>query len=459
MSSRRHEPTGQESLITAAQQGGQFHTRDFSAESAAVNRIDQKLDLMNCLGHLAAASMRDGLIRIGEDAIRPRYGERATAVIEGAKSEKAKYINDAKRTFAFATGHYALIDSGLASKDKAQETTRGLFSDFLKKFYGARHYDEAQHFMRSLGNQVSELQDIEAIATVYNRDLGLRPHEPVAVPSEASKEEKQEFQELNSRQRMQAILFDPRAAFLPATNREKTMVMTFLDYLDNPEHPLGINDQLWECLLHQQKGRTDREALSVYESKTWEMGDYLADAARGYELVSELLEILDHVSPRHKVADVEELEAFSEAVAYLIRYDAIEHYVATDDTGGLGDVLFTKEVGRTVRGSDPGKHKTVHSRFTMPAEDQPEETAAYIAERKQVLTVKDLKKLANKSIANDINRGRFMVRRLTDVVTSPRLGELRRYKRITDAARASYEVVRNTPLVQLLADERAKQAA
>src|SRR5690606_25709107 len=111
-----------------------------------------------------------------------------------------------------------------------------------------------------------------------NRKNGLRPHAPEAMDS--------------TTERLAAIKGDPRAGFYPKTNSEKVLVLSWLDYLDNPEKPLGIVNQLREVFVRSQGFKPRKttapesdspttkkkhfgvpHGVRALESITWEVGD------------------------------------------------------------------------------------------------------------------------------------------------------------------------------------------
>src|SRR5690606_16302118 len=108
---------GQESLLVVAEQTGQMHVRDFSDghdhEGTYIDRVEQKIHLINTLGYLASARSREGLVKTGPEGITDRYGEQASAVVLGAERKRVEFINKAKVSFERAVGMHELIDAGL----------------------------------------------------------------------------------------------------------------------------------------------------------------------------------------------------------------------------------------------------------------------------------------------------------------------------------------------------------
>lgn len=428
-------------MFAVSARTGQFIVgeQNLSEDSGpAVNPVEQKLYLMNVLEHLAAASMRQGFRYADEEALRGRYGAHTEAVRLGAERRKVEHINQAKREFARATGHYAMLELGV-DEAEAQSITRKEFSDFIKAYGGARGNKARERYRKELERDVD---DLLRIASEFNRHHNLRPYASAGVLSLGEESGKSD-PTLSDRGKLLAMLYDPRAGFVPATNREKTLIMAFLDYLDNPEYPLGVNNQLFEVFVHQQKptGRTYRDGVRTVETIAWEIGDYLADAYESRRVLVGLREYIADFSPDVKVG--EEVDKNHAGLVRVVRYqDAMDHINNGDSKVPLkyGPLQTTEDRWNPKgSGTDPGKHKTMHSHYTAP--ETSDEFRAYLVQRIEELrglNFGELRVIVEEAIENEVTRERFTAQRLREI---DHLEEYRLMQPVSDAARKSLSQV------------------
>lgn len=415
-----------------------LQVRDFygadPGQSASINRIEQKIHLLNSLGHLAGANMMQGLLTIGPEGVADRYGDEASRVVLAAEQKRVNHIERAKWEFAWATGRFVLEESGIMTGVEAKALTRSMFSDFLKKYHLPEDRKIQWDYRRQLEMEVRELQSDR---TLFNREQGLRPYQPATKTSEGSPSahEIKELAFLDTKQRLEAIAEDPRASFLPATHREKNLVMTFLDYLDNPEYPLGINNQFFEVVAHAQKVKRAgvKAGVRAVESIVWEVGDYLANASESVQVLLELRAALRGCSPR--VTLTETVGDEHAGLAPLIRYMNIREYLKTGTVAGLKrDSLRTAEERRTAEG--PGQHKRVHDQYSRP--DRTQAFDKYLRKRPSSLTVGEAWPWLDEAISNETMRANFMAQRLGDVAV---LGQYLTMQPVTEAAKTSLSVL------------------
>lgn len=375
----------QESLIIAGEQPDQLIARTFtdageSVESTAVNHvIEQKLHLINCLSRLAAASKLAGLVTAGPEAVKDSYGTNAPKVVEGAKKKHPELLRQARWSFARGVGHFALIDSGLMPKQAAEAQTGAMYAKFESLYSAAENNKRLSDYRRLLQKQVAFLAgDLEVTASAFNRKYGLRPHKPASRgPSETiTGENADELPGLDTRERMTAILFDPRASFMPKTHREKNLVLSWLDYLDNPEYPLGVMHQLYEVLRHSQ--RPDREkiirrgarfGLRANESICWEVGDYMLDAARQLKAIQALRYDIADFSPKVLLSEEFQSPLDHHGLRAWVRHRDLKIFIERGEVPGLdgSDPLATSEQRlkpKTFGDTDTGKHKNILNQYT-----------------------------------------------------------------------------------------------
>jgi hypothetical protein len=232
---------------------------------------------------------------------------------------------------------------------------------------------------------------------------------------------------------------------MPTTNREKNTVMTYLDYLDNPEYPLGITNQFFEVFIHQQrldkpkhndtpekraeKRARNRDGLHMatraLESITYELGNYLHNAATSLDALREMQDFL-HEGITPKIAIGEEVPIDNLGLRALIRYRDLARY---RDRGELpktiADPLRTKE-DRIRKESErspqhTGANKIVEDLYLGSKAKSTMDT--YVAESAASLTIAQARRLIGPAIQDQAARYAFYSRELTGVVEhSPEVG-------------------------------------
>ncbi|OGL31053.1 hypothetical protein A3D14_02240 [Candidatus Saccharibacteria bacterium RIFCSPHIGHO2_02_FULL_47_12] len=397
----------QEPLIVVSEQTGQLVPRDLSVadQDPAVSILERDLHLQNVITCLAGISMRRGFLSFDEPSVRS-YGERAQTVRDNVEKKVAELTRTAKVEFAQAVGHYTMLDAGQA-KQETKSMTRSMFSDFLKLYGGPRNYVRAQAFRRHLAQNVDYIQGKTAV--------GERIVD-TAVPATEQKTAS-EPPKLERVERVTAILEDSRAGFLPATARETSLALTFLDYINNPSYTRGISDQLLEVFAHQQKGKgmSWRDGHRAIESIVYEMGDYLTNAINSHSALADLQQLVDDC-PNPNVALAEEIGEVHPAYPALARFMDISEYAKTGRVNGLNkEAMRTREDRKTREG--PGKHKTVEDQYT--AKEPKPEFAERIANLPKNVTIGQARKIILEALSNEEKRSAFMTARLKDVRSLP----------------------------------------
>lgn len=438
----------QDALISISDQTGQMHVHDFSegAEFAVTNRVEQKIQLINVLGFLAAAKSSDGAASIGaSSALTERYGDKSLVVAKGAKRHANEYRATASQVFDLAVGMRSLVDSGFTTEKGARRLSQGMFSDFLKEYYLPTSGVKSTTYRKQLK---AEIDDLQSQQTSLNRQHGLRPHAMVADKKSSTELAYEEAPTLNTRDRMLAISEDVRAGFLPRSNAEKNKVLTFLDYLDNPDYPMGINNQLFEVMIHRQKYRvtetgkpsnkkgSSKDAIRAIESIVWELGDYFLDANFASGSLMSLKDAMYNASPSVMLHELDDVGADHPGIVRLIRDIEIRKFVETGQSEiPGGDPLAGTNV-RTVISTDntPGRHKTVFDQYTRPdmgTSAKTSELDQYLKARISNLTVGEARRTIDIAIVNENVRSYFMRQLLLDVLD---LNMSRSMKQVVDAA-------------------------
>lgn len=394
---------------------------------ARVQQVEQAILLIDTLDLIAESNKRQGFVKScytpeGYAQARERYGRNTTATIEGAKSLAAETMVAAKWSFARATGFFEKIDSGEFSLEEVREETREWFSAFAAEFGEGKASVSKRKELRELLE--SRIQDAQDDITIANREQGQRAYkkdntfkrekEPIPSPAE----------------RLRVIKADPRAGFLPTTHKEKNIVLSWLDYLDNPDYPLGINEQLNEVFTHAQKvSRTnapnDKAALRgvasgkrALESITYEIVDFY-EAARDQGKALADLQIKIANCPNPNVTLQEEVGDDHPGYAPLIRYldlqEMIEKASDPDYRASFSvplNPLRTRE-NRWAKSAAPGRHKIVQDEYTATDVDPFYEDR--VVGRVSELTIGELRIVINKAITDQLLREHFMKSRLEDL--------------------------------------------
>ncbi len=415
----KHIP-GQESLIVVAEQSKQLVARDFNLPEdpnagPSVNLIERNLRLQNVISYLAEIDMKHGFLSFDEPA-RRSYGERAQQVRANVENQLPRLKTAAKKEFAQATGFYAMIEAGV-NPDRAKEDAQSDFSDFLKSFYGARHYTAAQAFRRKLAHNVEVLQGKEVTAPSV-------PEKP-AKPASTS-----ELESLERLERMRVIREDSRAGFFPATAQERTATLTYLDYLKNTAYPNGINNQFMEVFVHQQKhGHGWRAGKRALESIVYEMGDFLDNAMASHTALIDL-ERLVNECPNPHVTLADEVGAEHPAYAPLARFIDLKNAVEAGEASILDRAMRTRE--RRWAREGEGKHKAIEDQYTAK---EPKETfTKRISKLAEALTVNVARRELADAISNEERRAAFWMTILKDVKRLP--GGRRLLSSVVETAKA-----------------------
>ena len=419
----------QESLFITDQSGSQVVMRDFGSEMGAIGLAEQKLHLINTLNLLAGASMRAGLAQIGDTGvIADRYGDEASSVVKAAEQKRQELMLEAKVSFARGTGHYALVDAEVEPMSETKRRTKKMFTNFLGKYYGARNHQALQQYRSRLVKEVSFwTQEVESDVSVFNREQGIRPH-----MVDKATEIGQDAEQLDTRERLEAILGDPRAGFIPTTNSEKNQIISWLDYLDDPQKELGIVHQLREVFVNAQ--RPARRSLGVafgiraLESIAWEVGDYLHEAQHRLQAAERLcssanqdqrpdislFEEFSQVEGEYTGKTLEEIfgEYWFALAAYVQYKDTVEyiHGEDSDTSNPLTESELPPSSQRPKFDASPGKRKAIHNQYTRV--DIKESYKAHIISRLRGLRIRDIRVDTPELLSNYEQQVRFHHRRI-----------------------------------------------
>lgn len=441
----------QPSLFTVVERSGAMYVPDQSLqadEAVVTDVIEQKMHLLNSLGFLAAANSREGFQYVDEAELTRRYGDRAEPVKSSVASKVGELRTKAKISFQFAVGHFALLDAAARNEEfdprVIKRNTRQMFSDFTIQYGFARRHKANYEYRKQLESEIEELANrTEQEYSELNRLHGHRPHNPrKALATSRDAEELPE--KLSSRERVEAILLDPRAGFLPKTNAEKTRTISWLDYLDDPENPLGIIHQLQEVYIRGENPtrKSDRKpsrhlgseyGVRSIESLAWEVGDSLLEADRRRQALYDLqtaikegqrptLSLFDALAKNSEEDTDKRLESILEdhifGLIAFVQYTDILEFVkhGREALGGrdpLSGTAYPPQSERPKFDPTPGKRKTVYSQYTRP--DRGSSMDEHIIMRLKKLTVKELRHGIGDCIGDVEREYLFLNRRLREI--------------------------------------------
>ena len=398
----------QESLLVVGYYSGQLEVRDFEeqpTEGWAVPLVERDIHLQNVLTLLGQISLREGFQQAatsGRADLRERYGDRLEETVAGSIAKRGELHKQAKWEFARAFGLQP--DSTQTEKTAAKHA----FTAFRGKFAHQTNAQRRFNYRKKLEQNVRVLQEQR---TAQNRASGARPHKA------PRKQADPELPKLGTIDRLQALHEDPRAGFLPATHKEKNQVMAFLDYLDNPAYPLGVNNQFFEIHNHQEREKEKQGGAipggaRALESIIYEFGDYLTQSTHQLEALRDL-ELRIGECPNPTVSLAEEIGSEHPGYASLVRYIDLATVRDGGQVPGIKDPLRTKE-HRWAAGKEPGKHKTVHDIYTRP--DPSETIKDHVAERVQSLTIGQMRQIISEAVTDQELRRSFMAQRLRDAL-------------------------------------------
>lgn len=432
--------SSQERLFVTNERFDLIQPRDFNeaTDGIANNRIEQKIHLINTLGYFAAAKSREGFTQVGSFGVaEERYGAKASEVITGAARNAGYFKRLANEEFKQAVAEPALLEGNQFGRGRIRSTVDTMFAHFFSEYYKSPNSSKLSRvYRKQLETEVRRLQEEQ---TIYNREHGLHwsstpaeisPNKKDASAKQTSTEAASDLT-LDTQGRLQAIKEDVRAGFLPRSNSEKNLVITYLDYLDNLEYPLGVVDQLIEVWTGVQKYRIPEmdkpepkywgklTARRAVESIVWELADYYEDAKVSQVELEALRHTIQDVAPRLRVDELDELDASHPGLMRLIRGMDVARYAETGNGPNILRDPLAGTIERIVPSNDrnPGRHKFMHDQYTRPdrALRRPG-LEAYLQERTHGLTVKEIRLNLPEVLKTERNRFDFMRRRLEDML-------------------------------------------
>lgn len=408
MPPRQRISPGQEELIVAHEQAALLHVRDFEALSEGDIVIERDLHQLNALSLFGAINQKEFLL--GHPETLERYGKNAETVRKGVVAQRQELEAAAQGEFyesiRFSESRGRLQAAG-QSTDELERQARRQWTIFQARYRSPHRVQERNEYARSLRAEIHDFQ------SRTNRAAETRPH------LNDRERTARQLPKLSSRERLVALQEDPRAGFLPTMNREKTLAMAWLDYLDNPEYPLGVTNQLLEVFNHQRHYRGNSQYGSALQGRTmasilYEVHDYWINAVESLRAL-EMAEVTLTECLNPTVPLTEDL-ADSPALPIIVRYRDLAQLRSTGAVSApVKDPLRTYEDRRAH--SDPDKNKTLEDAYTRLALEPA--MANYIDAQAQKITIGETRQIIRAVIADQTARAAFWADRLTDLTAAP----------------------------------------
>lgn len=202
--------------------------------------------------------------------------------------------------------------------------------------------------------------------------------------------------------RVNVVRRDERAGFIPATHLEKTMTLTYLDYLDNPQKPASIAHQLNEVFRRQQRLYDDEAGVAAVRSIGFVMIDFLSQSTRQLSQLTQIKEAVDEcMNPHIYLRELcQENDSF---FAPLVRYTDLDRALRTEDTIAIEQGLRTHEIRDNDNPTE--RNKTIFDTYSRPNMD--EVTRQHINAKVDELRVVDLRQLAPAAVTDQEKRVEF----------------------------------------------------
>lgn len=414
------------------------HVVEPGQDPYSVDLAERAIWLGRALDDIAQATIRDAFA--GNEQARRKYGGRADAAAQGAIENAAKFRQDARFAFERGAGYIALIDVAPMSK------TDELRAEAAKSF---------RNFAEGVGDESGKKKSIKLIreelqrsilfgVTNQNRAKGERPHKPEDLFSEAEAEDERG---LPTREKLILIAEDPRAGFIPTTNHEKNLVTTYLDYLDNPEFPLGPQNQLIEVvnfqLKHHGTGLGKEYGDQAGRSIAYAFSDFYEQATTQLKDLEEVAELLHEIN-NPNLSLIVGLEMNVLKAIPLIRFMDLAKHRATGETSYMYkgqevspkfDVLRSRRNEAAATGE---RNKVMQDPYTgtdPKTGKRPDAVTKWLMKRTEQIRVGEVRDLIAEAIVDQRRRQMFHEIILKDFAAQKtdmsQLAEARRVARAT----------------------------
>lgn len=312
---------------------------------------------------------------------------------------------ESRAEFYKAYGVVALAsgDSPASSEEIEREASKE-YDRFTMRYAGPHKRErrkEKREFWESLLKQRTETDSFT-------------PDTPILLDNEDHNEE-QKQPGLSTREKLIILAEADDAGFLPTTNEEKNMAMTYLDYIKNQAYELGTQSQLVEVGnfhgKHHSFFAAKEYALQSGRSIAFEFADWFSQSSQQLTDLKEVKQLIDEIdNPNLSLAIA--LNADMKKAIPLIRFMDLSELRAK------GKVEYKTEKGviappfdllRTRRNEDvgglvPGKNKVLEDPYTGA---RTKVATEWLKTRMAQIKVRDVRKLIQEAISDQENRAEF----------------------------------------------------
>lgn len=403
----RDAALGQEPLFLMTERGDRAMLRDFSGDQPInqVNILERNFRLINVLDLFSERNELQGLIKIGAartQGLADGKDDITQSMVEAATRKLPRVTNHLQQEFEAVLGYRPLVEAGEMSSQEARQKQGEEFARF-NSAYGRPHKRKERAAYRA--KLVSGIVAIEQVEPPV-----IHEQEPVPMPE--------------AKDRLLAILDDPRAGFMPSTHREKNAILAYLDYLDNhEEYPFGIANQFLEVFTHRQKSSGGRgnilEARRSLISLAYELGDYYENATAQTAALADLQARINDC-PNPNVSLQEEVGTSHPGYGALIGYIDTMELLKKGEISGPHNEFSVLHDSEDRPDAEPipvevdlDKHKTVEDPYTTQEPD--DIVAKRIADKVRTMTIGELRTVVGEARANQEARALFMRSRLEEL--------------------------------------------
>lgn len=375
----------------------------------ALDMADRVLDL----DHLA------NLHPIPKNASQDFVPTKNQSISRNAAKAAEKMRQNTRLEFYQAYGVNALIASGVASKEDIEKEASKNYDKFTMRFAGKHKFDaryKAGKAWRGLLNQHLQIQDEVAEST----------------PKISNQEVMVEQEGLSTREKLLVIAEADDAGFLPTTNEEKNLVVTYLDYIKNQDYELGPQSQLIEIANFHGKHHgfytAKKYAMEASASIAHEFGDWFIQSSQQLADLKEVNEIIrETVNPELSLAvalNVDMLKAIP-----LIRFmDLVElraegkvEYQTEDGVIKPSFSLLRTRSNRSKEDLQSEKNKVIEDPYTG---ERTKAVTEWLKSRMAQIKVRDVRHLIIEAIEDQEKRVSFHKLVLEDLATEKTDSEL-----------------------------------
>lgn len=385
---------------------------------AQIEVVQRNIHLQNVLRLFPQINELEGFAKHlkggGRPELQDRYPDQLDRIIANSEDKRYRLNLTAKKEFAGAFGLDEMVVSGIWSASKASAVARGAYGEFTQKF---KH------------PSLEKARNAELIKLI-KQEIIYTNHFPIELEKD-EKIDPKVYDKLNTHNKLLALKNDPRAEFLPASNKERTMALVFLDYFEQADrYPDGAMHQLDEIFIRRARGfsrqdigadgrptRKDStygtdEAIKTMRSLGFEMGDYYLNAVTQINVLRQLRSELAGLNPHISLGEA--LGPEHAGIPTILRFMDQSYYLATGENpkGVYMRDIFRSHRNEAAAADIPGKNKVVEDPYT--GQEPTKAAQKRIAKGAKTVTVAEAWRLLEPAEDNEMYRAKFWEARLRD---------------------------------------------